>query len=135
MRREEIAKLNGCRPALAAAFRVLTVGGILAELSELILGAILLLLVAAEVRDRVPLPGIAYLRSRRHATPTEARCAAEMLVNDMWRPCEVLAWARHRWRWKALVRFPDGQVDWLDYDRRRLRPARVTTSPTPGSNC
>jgi hypothetical protein len=111
------------------------VGGILAELSELMLGAILLLLVAAEVRARVPLPGIGYLRSRRHAAPTEVRCAAEMLVNDMWRSCEVLAWERHRWRWKVLVRFPDGQVGWHNYDRRRLRPARLTASPTPGKNC
>ena len=107
----------------------------MAELSELMLGVILLLLVAAEVRDRVPLPGIAYLRSRRHAAPTGARCAAEMFVNDMWRPCEVLAWDRQRWRWKVLVRFPDGQVCWHNYDRRWLRPARLTASPTLKKNC
>lgn len=107
----------------------------MAELSELMLGAILILLVTAEVRDRVPLPGFAYFRSRRHAAPTEARCAAEMLVDGMWRPCEVLAWARHRRRWKALVRLPDGQVGWRDYDRRLLRPARIRTSSVQERNC
>ena len=96
----------------------------MAKVADLMLGAILLLLAAAEVKDRVPLPGIVYLRSRRQAAQTEARCAAEMLVNGMWRPCEVLAWARHLWRWRVLVRFPDGQMGWHDYDRRWLRPAR-----------
>jgi hypothetical protein len=105
-------------------FGSLAVGGILAELADLMLGALLLVLVATEVKDRVPLPAIVYLRSRRHAGPTEARCAAEMLVNDIWQPCEVLAWARRRWRWKVLVRFPDGQLGWHPYDRRSLRPGR-----------
>lgn len=87
---------------------------------------IILLLVTAEVKDRVPLPRIAYLRSERQAARAEAPCAAEMLVNDMWRPCEVLAWARHYWKWEVLVRFPDGHVGWHEYDRRWIRPALIT---------
>jgi hypothetical protein len=130
IRRDRISKLKAAGQAASTGdISGLDGGGILAELADLMLGASLILLVAAEFRDRVPLPGIAYLQAWRHAAPTEGRWAAEMLVHDVWRPCEVLAWVRHRWirwRWKVLVRFPDGQVGWDRYDRRRLRPPAVT---------
>lgn len=99
----------------------------MAKLSDLMLVAIMLVLAVAEVRDRVPFPGIAYFQSHRLAESAEAPCVAEMLINDVWLPCEVLVWARHHWRWEVQVRFPDGDIGWHKYDRRRIRPAALTT--------
>ena len=49
--------------------------------------------------------------------------AAEVLHSDTtWRPCTVLAWARHRGSWAVLIRWPDGHEDWREYDPRNIRP-------------
>lgn len=99
----------------------------MAKMADLMLVAIMLVLAVTEVRDRVPLPGIAYFQSQRLADSAEAPCAAEMLINDAWLPCEVLAWARHHWRWDVRVRFPNGDMGWHKYDRRLIRPAALST--------
>jgi hypothetical protein len=65
--------------------------GILAKLADLMLVAIMLVLAVAEVRDRVPFPGIAHFQPQRHAESAEPPCAAEMLINDVWLPCEARA--------------------------------------------
>lgn len=50
--------------------------------------------------------------------------AAEVLHSDTtWRPCTVLAWARRRDAWAALIRWPDGREDWREYDPRHIRPS------------
>jgi hypothetical protein len=50
--------------------------------------------------------------------------AAEVLHSDgTWRPCTVLAWARHRGSWAVLIRWPDGHDDWREYDLRHIRPS------------
>lgn len=50
--------------------------------------------------------------------------AAEVLHSDTtWRPCTVLAWARHRGAWAVLIRWPDGHDDWREYDPRHIRPS------------
>src|SRR5215469_3307315 len=49
--------------------------------------------------------------------------AAEVLHSDTtWRPCTVLAWARHRGGWAVLIRWRDGHEDWREYDPRHIRP-------------
>ena len=49
--------------------------------------------------------------------------AAEVLHSDTtWRPCTVLAWAKHRGAWAVLIRWPDGHDDWREYDPRHIRP-------------
>ena len=49
--------------------------------------------------------------------------SAEVLHSDTtWRPCTVLAWARHRGAWAVLIRWPDGHDDWREYDPRHIRP-------------
>jgi hypothetical protein len=48
---------------------------------------------------------------------------AEALYSDQtWRPCNIIAWARHREGWAALIRWPSGREDWRHFDRRSLRP-------------
>ena len=48
---------------------------------------------------------------------------AEVLHSDTtWRPCTVLAWARHRGGWAVLIRWRDGHEDWREYDPRHIRP-------------
>jgi hypothetical protein len=48
---------------------------------------------------------------------------AEVLHSDTtWRPCTILAWARHRDTWAVLIRWPDGHDDWREYDPRHIRP-------------
>ena len=50
--------------------------------------------------------------------------AAEVLYSDTaWRPCTVLAWARHRGGWAVLIRWRDGHEDWREYDPRHIRPS------------
>ena len=50
--------------------------------------------------------------------------AAEVLHSDTaWRPCTVLAWARHRDAWAVLIRWRDGHEDWREYDPRHIRPS------------
>jgi hypothetical protein len=57
--------------------------------------------------------------------------AAEVLHSDTtWRPCTVLAWARHRGSWAVLIRWPDGHEDWREYDPRNIRPGRGPTLGT-----
>jgi hypothetical protein len=47
---------------------------------------------------------------------------AEVLFSDTaWRPCEILAWARYRAGWAALVRWHSGEQDWHVFDRRFIR--------------
>ena len=49
--------------------------------------------------------------------------AAEVLHSDTtWRPCTVLAWARHLGGWAVLIRWQDGHEDWREYDPRHIRP-------------
>ena len=49
--------------------------------------------------------------------------AAEVLHSDTtWRPCTVLAWAKHRGGWAVLIRWRDGHEDWREYDPRHIRP-------------
>jgi hypothetical protein len=49
--------------------------------------------------------------------------AAQVLHSDTtWRPCTVLAWARRRDVWAVLIRWPDGNEDWREYDPRHIRP-------------
>src|SRR5262250_2161585 len=56
---------------------------------------------------------------------------AEVLHSDTtWRPCTVLAWARHRGSWAVLIRWPDGHEDWREYDPRHIRPGRGPTLGT-----
>ena len=57
--------------------------------------------------------------------------SAEVLHSDTtWRPCIVLAWARHRGSWAVLIRWPDGHEDWRAYDPRNIRPGRGPTLAT-----
>jgi len=59
--------------------------------------------------------------------------SAEVLHSDTtWRPCTVLAWARHRGSWAVLIRWPDGHEDWRQYDLRNIRPGRGPTLGTAG---
>jgi hypothetical protein len=59
--------------------------------------------------------------------------AAEVLHSDTtWRPCTVLAWARHRGVWAVLIRWPDGHDDWREYDPRHIRPSRGPALGPPG---
>src|ERR1700746_3270827 len=49
--------------------------------------------------------------------------AAEVLHSDTtWRPCTILAWARHRDTWAVLIRWADRHDDWREYDPRHIRP-------------
>jgi hypothetical protein len=51
------------------------------------------------------------------------RSAAEVLFSDTsWRPCVIVAWARYRGGWAALIRWPDGREDWRQFSRRNMRP-------------
>ena len=51
------------------------------------------------------------------------RSAAEVLYSDTsWRPCVIVAWARYRGGWAALIRWPDGREDWRQFNRRHMRP-------------
>src|ERR1700761_5395951 len=51
------------------------------------------------------------------------RRAAEVLYSDTsWRPCQIVAWARHGGGWAALIRWPDGREDWRQFNRRHMRP-------------
>jgi hypothetical protein len=51
------------------------------------------------------------------------RRAAEVLYSDTsWRPCQIVAWARHQGGWAALIRWPDGREDWRQFNRRHMRP-------------
>jgi hypothetical protein len=51
------------------------------------------------------------------------RRTAEVLYSDTsWRPCLIVAWARYRGGWAALIRWPDGREDWRQFDRRHMRP-------------
>ena len=51
------------------------------------------------------------------------RRAAEVLYSDTsWRPCLIVAWARYRGGWAALIRWPDGREDWRQFNRRHMRP-------------
>src|SRR6201999_2787193 len=51
------------------------------------------------------------------------RRTAEVLYSDTsWRPCLIVAWARHRGGWAALIRWPDGREDWRQFNRRHMRP-------------
>ena len=69
---------------------------------------------------RVP-PG-SLLCAQRHQ-PT--RRDAEILFSDaLWRPCTILAWARHDGGWAVLVRWHSGAQDWHVFDRRFIRAAR-----------
>ena len=59
--------------------------------------------------------------------------AAEVLHSDTtWRPCTVLAWARHRGAWAMLIRWPDGHDDWREYDPRHIRPSNGPALGPPG---
>jgi hypothetical protein len=59
--------------------------------------------------------------------------SAEVLHSDTtWRPCTVLAWARHRGSWAVLIRWPGGHEDWREYDPRNIRPGRGPTLGTAG---
>lgn len=51
------------------------------------------------------------------------RRTAEVLYSDTsWRPCLIVAWARYRGGWAALIRWPDGREDWRQFNRRHMRP-------------
>src|ERR1700742_990206 len=51
------------------------------------------------------------------------RRTAEVLYSDTsWRPCLIVAWARHQGGWAALIRWPDGREDWRQFNRRHMRP-------------
>jgi hypothetical protein len=51
------------------------------------------------------------------------RSAAEVLFSDTsWRPCLIVAWARYRGGWAALIRWADGREDWRQFNRRHMRP-------------
>jgi hypothetical protein len=51
------------------------------------------------------------------------RSAAEVLFSDTsWRSCVIVAWARYRGGWAALIRWPDGREDWRQFSRRNMRP-------------
>lgn len=53
------------------------------------------------------------------------RHTAQALYSDQtWRPCMVIAWARYRDGWAALIRWQSGQEDWRQFDPRSLRPRR-----------
>ena len=80
---------------------------------------------------RVPAGGL--IDRMRHEPKLRA---AEVLHSDTtWRPCTVLAWAKHRAGWAVLIRWPDGQSDWrthrcaaradLDGDDGRIARALV----------
>jgi hypothetical protein len=57
------------------------------------------------------------------------RSAAEVLYSDTsWRPCMIVAWARYRGGWAALIRWPDGREDWRQFNRRHMRPQGSRTS-------
>ena len=60
--------------------------------------------------------------------------AAEVLHSDTtWRPCTVLAWARHQGGWAVLIRWRDGHEDWREYDPRHIRPGNGSAlRPAPG---
>src|SRR5450631_1706260 len=70
------------------------------------------------------------------------RRAAEVLYSDTsWRPCLIVAWARYRGGWAALIRWPDGREDWRQFNRRHMRPqvsalracpALPSGAPAPG---
>ncbi len=54
---------------------------------------------------------------------------AEVLFSDIiWRPCTILAWARHDGRWAALIRWRNDAEDWHLLDRRFVR----ARAPYPG---
>jgi hypothetical protein len=66
---------------------------------------------------RIP-PG-ALLNAPQHEP---GRRDAEVLFSDRaWHPCTVLAWARYRAGWAALVRWQSGAEDWHVFDRRFIR--------------
>lgn len=66
---------------------------------------------------RIP-PG-SLLSARRHEP---VRRDAEILFSDaIWRPCTILAWARYRDGWAALVRWHGGAEDWHVFDPRFIR--------------
>ncbi len=51
------------------------------------------------------------------------RRTAEVLYSDTsWRPCLIVAWARYRGGWAALIRWPDGREDWRQFNPRHMRP-------------
>jgi hypothetical protein len=65
-------------------------------------------------------PGV-MVSSRRHEPRYRM---AEVLFSDRsWRPCTLVAWARCRAGWAALVRWPDGSDGWYVYSARHVRPA------------
>jgi len=80
---------------------------------------------------RVP-PG-ALLGARRHQP---ARRDAEILFSDTaWRPCTILAWARYRGGWAALVRWHSGAQDWHVFDGRFIRARNRTLGGQRHQGC
>ena len=73
---------------------------------------------AEAVPKRIPV-GV-MMASARHE-PRQLR--VEVLYTDRaWRLVEVLAWARWRAGWAALVRWPDASEDWRVYNGQHIRP-------------
>ncbi len=71
------------------------------------------------VPERIPAGIMSAARRRPPRFP-----AAEVLLRDgSWQSCTVVAWARNQAGWAALVRWPGGREDWLQYHSRHIRPA------------
>ena len=58
--------------------------------------------------------------STRHA-PCHRR-AEVLCTTGIWRPAEIVAWARCQAGWAALVRWQDASEDWLIYAAHSIRP-------------
>jgi hypothetical protein len=50
------------------------------------------------------------------------RGAEVLFTSGIWRPVEIVAWARCQAGWAALVRWPDGHEDWLVHAPHSIRP-------------
>jgi hypothetical protein len=55
--------------------------------------------------------------------PARGTSAHALYSDGSWRTCRILGWLHHHERWFVHIRWPEGQSDWREYDRRYLHPA------------
>jgi hypothetical protein len=66
------------------------------------------------------IPAGIMISSRRHE-PGQRR-AEVLCAGGVWRPAEILAWARCQAGWAVFLRWPDGSEDWRLFAREHIRP-------------